>query len=145
MELSHDGLILLEQFESLRLRAYDDGMGTITIGWGHTINVHPGQEITRDQALRFLNNDVRSAVGNVITFALGIDLNQNQFDALVSFEYNTGGLEKSTLLVKLKANDVCGAAIEFSRWIYAGGAISVGLINRRLVEAQLFIKDYYSQ
>jgi GH24 family phage-related lysozyme (muramidase) len=61
-----------------------------------------------------------------------------QFDALVSFDYNTGALGKSTLLKKLNAGDFEGAALEFHRWNKGGGKVLAGLTRRRASEALLF-------
>ena len=73
--------------------------------------------------------------------AVKIPLNQNQFDALVSLAYNIGtnAFSKSTLVKKLNANDIRGAADQFDVWVNAGGKRMQGLVNRRAREKALFI------
>lgn len=68
-------------------------------------------------------------------------LTQGQFDALVSFAYNVGSraLSTSTLLKKLNAGDIKGAADEFLRWNKAGGKVMNGLTRRREAERALFL------
>jgi lysozyme len=72
-----------------------------------------------------------------------VPVSQNEWDALVSFHYNTGGLPKSTLLQKLNSGDRKGAAAEFHRWNKGGGKVLPGLTRRRASESLLFqgIKD----
>ena len=74
-----------------------------------------------------------------------VELEQWQFDALVSFTYNCGegNLQKSTLLKKVNAGDFDGAALEFHKWNKGGGKVLAGLVRRRASEALLFqnIKD----
>lgn len=69
-------------------------------------------------------------------------LNQNQFDALVSLAYNIGtsAFSQSTLVKKLNAHDIRGAADQFDVWVNAGGKRMQGLVNRRNKEKQLFLK-----
>ena len=68
-------------------------------------------------------------------------MNQNQFDALVSLAYNigTGAFNKSTLVKKLNAGDIRGAADQFDVWINAGGKRMQGLVNRRAREKALYL------
>jgi lysozyme len=147
MKLSSAGLKLLQNFESLRLSAYPDpgsADGTPwTIGWGATTYrdgrpVRKGDTITRAQADDLLRFHVEKAETQVLALA-AIPLTQNQFDALVSFEYNTGALARSTLLKKLNAGDIASAATEFDRWVYNDGKVLQGLVKRRRAEKNLFI------
>ena len=62
----------------------------------------------------------------------------NQFDALVSFHYNTGAIAKASLTRKHIAGDYPGAAREFAKWIYNDGKPMNGLRNRRADEAALY-------
>ena len=64
-----------------------------------------------------------------------------QFDALVSFHYNTGAIGRATLTRKHCAGDFEGAALEFARWNMAGGRVLKGLVNRRAAEAELYRSD----
>jgi lysozyme len=67
-------------------------------------------------------------------------VNQNQFDALVSFTYNlgVGALHGSTLLHLVNQSDFTNAANEFPKWDHAGGVVVAGLLRRRLAEQTLF-------
>lgn len=155
MKISSNGLQLIEQFEGLILQAYDDFndhivkegeevRGTLTIGYGHTSaagspEVTVGQKITKDQANTILANDL-TAVENSVTSLVKVTLNQNEFDALVSFQFNTGALGRSTLLRKLNAGDRQGASDEFLRWNRGNGQVLGGLVKRRQAERALFLK-----
>ncbi|WP_157796254.1 LysM peptidoglycan-binding domain-containing protein [Bacillus xiapuensis] len=153
MKTSQRGVNLIKEFEGLRLTAYYDSVGVLTIGYGHTNNtasadkypVYPGQTITASKAEEILKADLityENAVNSYVTYPI----NQNQFDALVSFSFNlgTGALRTSTLLAKLNAGDVQGAADEFDRWVYAGGQILAGLVRRRAAEKALFLEGTIS-
>jgi lysozyme len=135
------GLDLIESFEGDELRAYPDpgtGGDPWTIGFGHTISVHPGETITQDQAVAFLKSDVAKAEQTVAA-AVEVQLTPNQFSALVSFEYNTGALVGSTLLRYVNLKEFTEAADQFGSWIYAGGQAMPGLIRRRAAERALFL------
>lgn len=139
MRLSPKGLELIKAHEGLRLRAYQDVVGVWTVGYGHTGTAKPGMAITDEQADELLRHDVEqfeAAVNNLVH----VPLNQNQFDALVSFTFNLGraALYRSTLLRKLNAGDYSGAASEFGRWVNAGSKPWPGLIRRRKEERELF-------
>jgi lysozyme len=139
-EINAAGLALIEEFEGDELRAYPDpgtGGEPWTIGYGHTVGVHPGETITQEQAIQFLQRDVSSAE-LIVASAIEVELTPNQFSALVSFEYNTGAPASSTIFVRCNARDWEGAAQEFLRWIYAGGVVLQGLVNRRQAEKALF-------
>uniref|UniRef100_UPI0031D7B4C2 lysozyme n=1 Tax=Klebsiella sp. TaxID=576 RepID=UPI0031D7B4C2 len=140
MDVSYNCLNIVKDFEGCSLQAYKDPVGVWTIGYGHTYGVSEKQQITQDEAEQLLFGDLTS-VGNEVDHLVIISLNQNQFDALVSFTFNVGGtnLAKSTLLKKLNAGDVSGAAEEFDRWIYAGKQIFDGLVKRRAAEKALFL------
>ena len=145
MHISPSGIDLICNFEGKRLAAYDDGVGVWTIGFGTTvypngIKVKKGDTCTEAQAKAYMAHDLKkfeSAVNNEVK----IPLNQNQFDALVSLAYNIGtnAFSKSTLVKKLNANDIRGAADQFDVWVNAGGKRMQGLVNRRAREKALFI------
>lgn len=139
-KISDAGICLIKQFEGCRLEAYRCAAGVPTIGYGHTSGVSMGMKITQAQAEAYLREDVRTfekAVNNV----LGCSVTQNQFDVLVSFAYNlgAGALRNSTLLKRLNAGDVKGAADEFPKWNKAAGKVLEGLTRRRMMERQLFL------
>lgn len=131
---------LIKKFESCRLTGYPDP-GTnglpITIGWGHTgPSIKLGQVISQATADSLLSLDAVYAA-----MALGgLSLNQNQYDALVSFIFNvgTGAFRYSTMRRLLQAGDHAEAAKEFLRWTHAGGKENKGLLARRKAEQALF-------
>jgi lysozyme len=145
MVVSLFGVDLICGFEGKRLVAYDDGVGVWTIGFGTTvypngIKVKKGDTCTEAQAKAYMAYDLKkfeSAVNN----AVKVPLNQNQFDALVSLAYNIGtdAFSKSTLVKKLNANNIRGAADQFDVWVNAGGNRMQGLVNRRAKEKALFL------
>lgn len=139
MKTSQRGIDLIKRFEGLRLRAYDDGVGIPTIGYGHTKGVKLGMTITEEQAVQFLREDLHSAERDIDRLVT-VHLCQHQFDALASLVFNIGGtaFRDSTLLRKLNAGDYAGAAAQFERWVHGGGKILPGLVRRRAAEKALF-------
>ena len=89
---SPDSLKLIQLFEDLRLKAYLDIFGVPTIGWGHTNNVKLGMTCTKEQADKWLYDEIHSFEVQVLKAlnADEIEINQHQFDALVCFAYNLG-------------------------------------------------------
>lgn len=138
--INRAGLDLIKSFEGLRLNAYQDAVGVWTIGYGHTRTAAPGQRITLGQATALLRDDV-ATFERAVTRAVRVPITENQFAALVSFAYNvgSGALNSSTLLRRLNAGDVSGAADEFLRWNRAGGRVLAGLTRRRVAERALFL------
>lgn len=141
MKISQKGINLIKTFEGLSLKAYKDSVGVVTIGYGSTgPHVSMGQIITEVQAEALLKSDIarfERGVSDLVT----APLNQNQFDALVSFSFNLGlgNLKSSTLLRKLNSLDYQGAAKEFERWNRAGNKVLAGLTRRRKAEKELFL------
>lgn len=155
MKTSSVGRALIEQYEGLILGAYDDiddhivkagetVRGTLTIGYGHTNSagapkVTIGQRITSTQADAILSTDlskVEADVNNLVK----VSINQNQYDALVSFQFNTGALAKSSVLKKLNAKDYQGAADALLLYNRGNGQVLNGLVRRRKSERDLFLK-----
>lgn len=138
MTISPAGISIVEEFEGLRLRAYQDQNGIWTIGYGHA-GAYQGQYETLAQAQADLCEDLGTAEYAVNTIVL-VTLNQNQFDALTSFTYNEGSgrLRISTLLRDLNAGEYDLAAAQFSVWDIAGGGVDPGLVRRRAAEQALF-------
>ncbi|HCM2254009.1 TPA: lysozyme, partial [Salmonella enterica subsp. enterica serovar Agbeni] len=120
--------------------AYQDGGGVWTIGYGHTRGVKQGQVINHEQADEFLDSDLRQ-VESCISERVTVALNQNQFDALVSFVFNVGrqAFSDSTLLKKLNEGNYRAAADQFTRWVYDNDKFVQGLYNRRVAERDLFL------
>jgi GH24 family phage-related lysozyme (muramidase) len=147
MNISQNGVDLIKNFEGLRLKAYYDSAGVLTIGYGWThpvdgVKIYPGMAINAETAERLLKTGLVS-YENDVNRLVKVKLNQNQFDALVSFAYNlgSGALSTSTLLKKLNAGDYTGAADEFLRWNKAGGKVLPGLTLRRKAERKLFLTE----
>ena len=144
MNLSQAGLDLIKGFEGFRSKAYKavHSEKHYTIGYGHYgRDVKFGDTITKAKAEVLLKEDVEWAEKAVNTY-VKVALNQNQYDALVSFTFNvgSGALATSTLLRKLNKKDYDGAAAEFPRWNKSGGKTLAGLIKRRAKEHDLFLK-----
>ena len=140
MHASERAYYLIKKFEGLRLKTYLCPGGIHTIGYGHTgTDVIPGAQINEDTANAYLKMDIRR-FENFINKNVTVPINQNQFDALVSFAFNigNGNLQRSTLLKKLNDGNYSGAAEEFLRWNKASGKELPGLTKRRLEEKQLF-------
>ncbi len=146
------GVALIKRFEGCarmrpdgKIEAYPDpgtGGAPWTIGWGATRMdgrpVKKGDVITQEKADEVLAVDIARHAAEVDKLLGSSPTSPEQFDALVSFHFNTGALGRSTLLAKHLAGDFAGAATEFGRWIYAGGGVLQGLVNRRVEEAQLY-------
>lgn len=146
MKTSIAGVELIKQFEGLELKAYPDpgtGGDPWTIGYGTTKNVFEGQTITKLEAEALLRKDLEF-FEKVVTEALTVPVNQNQFDALVSFTYNVGpsAFKTSTLLRLLnEKTDKKIVASEFLKWVKSGDQTLPGLVTRRKAESDLFLKS----
>lgn len=129
----------IAQHEGLRLEAYLCPANVWTIGYGHTKGVTKGMIITKDQAEALLSEDLAVFEENISKRLPG--LNQNQFDALVSFAFNVGNgaFNTSTLYRKAKQNpNDPTIRNEFAKWVHAGGRVLPGLVKRRAWEADLY-------
>jgi lysozyme len=144
MTTSPSGIAFIKEFEGLYLRAYQCSANVWTIGYGHTGlqhedgTVYPGRKITKAQADQLLAYDLHQYEARVNTF-VKVPLKQHEFDALVSFDFNTNGLKTSTLLRKLNAGDKAGAAEQFGGWNKVDGKPIAGLTRRRMCERRLFL------
>lgn len=142
MRINQIGADFIKRHEGLRLTAYKDVGGRWTIGYGHLLPPNEdfeGYTITRTEADTLFTADVKEAEDAVNRLAT-VPLTQNQFNALVSWTFNLGqgNLQTSTMLRVLNNGDYERAAQELQRWIYAGGEVISGLVNRRQDEANLF-------
>lgn len=145
MKPSKKAYDIIKKWESLKLKAYLDPIGIPTIGWGtiqyeNGTKVKIGEVLTEKRAEELLEYEGEKKAVE-INKLLKKELNQNQYDAILSFTYNvgSGNLGKSTLLKKINISP-CDASIksEFMKWIYAGGQKLKGLENRRKEEAALY-------
>lgn len=147
---SQRGIALIKEHEGVRLKAYDDGYGTWTIGYGHTQNsdsgeqypVYPGLTITLAEAEVILKADLAS-FENAVNTNVTYPINQNQFDALVSFTFNMGKtrFKNSDLLAYVNNGQMGLAASQFGLYINANGEVSPGLVRRRADEKALFLEE----
>lgn len=147
MKTSLRGICSMLAEEAIVLSSYDDGTGTLTIGAGHTAaagppNPRPGMKISLTESINIYRNDL-SKVEREVMSAIRATLSQNQFDALVSWHFNTGKIASATLTERLNAGDIEGAAAEFARWNKSDGKILDGLVARRERETALFQKGEY--
>lgn len=138
MKISNNGLDLIKHFEGLRLKAYKDPIGIWTIGYGHIKLAKEGMVITEREANAMLEHEIEEYEGYINK--RNLCLNQNQFDALVSWVYNLGpaNLVSSTLLKRLNSNDYWDVPKQIKRWNRGGGKVLAGLVRRRNAEALLF-------
>lgn len=141
--INQEGFKLLTTFEGCELTAYDDGGGVWTIGYGHTgDDVYPGLTISQTQAEELLREDLEK-FESYVEDAVEVDLDDNQFSALVCFCFNVGpgteGFGGSTLLKLLNDGDYQGAANQFPVWNKVNGEPWLGLTRRRLAEQALFL------
>ena len=163
METSRKGITLIKHFESLHdgdlsligLQPKQCPAGIWTEGYGHAILDKKGRQVkglenkylayecsvayTEKEAEELLSADLLKREWALNK--LGLDLNQNQFDVLISFIYNLGftAFKNSTLLQLIKNNSLdFNIAYEFVKWRKAGGVILPGLVLRRREEAQLY-------
>jgi GH24 family phage-related lysozyme (muramidase) len=143
VKISEAGLSLIKSFEGCVLTAYLDAVGIWTVGYGHTgPSVHRGLTITQKLAEDILAQDVRRFELGVLN-NVKVNLNQNEFDALVSFSFNVGvnALKNSTLLRLLNDGaDRSIVAAEFLRWNKGGDKVLEGLTRRRQAEKALFLQ-----
>jgi lysozyme len=151
METSQKGIDLIKRFEGLITHSYLCPANKLTIGVGHTgSDVKQGMVITEKEAEQLLKRDLRKFEGK-LNYCLehdSVTLNQNQFDACISFIFNLGfsAFIFSTLYKKLKAGDYAGASAEFPKWVYItktvnGERVKIrlkGLETRRKAEQELF-------
>lgn len=146
MELSQEGINFIKGFEGCVLHPYLDQGGTPTIGWGMTY--YPGtftkvkmtdSSLTQAQADSFFLLIVKPFSTGVVEACRG-SLNDNQLTALTDFAYNCGlgAFKQSTLLQHVNQN--CVVESDFTLYDHIGQEVSVGLLNRRKAEYQLFIK-----
>jgi len=139
MKTSQKGIDLIKHFEGCELKAYKCPAGVWTIGYGHIKGVQEGDVITEQQADEMLVEELNE-YENYINTLVTVPLNQNQYDALVSWVYNLGSsnLNSSTLLKVLNSGDYTGVPEQIMRWNKAGGKVLEGLTRRRQAEADLF-------
>ena len=137
---------ITKEFEGFRSKAYQDGGGIWTIGYGTVTfpdghSVKPGDTITQADATTALVAGMQQRL-DFVSPHINVVLDQNEVDAIADFVYNigTGNFLGSTFLKLLNASDFHGAAEEFGKWIHDhAGNVEPGLVRRRAYEKDLFL------
>lgn len=150
LRMSQPGLELVKAFESCMaaikarpgyFKAYRDPVGVLTIGYGHTNHHLPrfdGNAIwSQAECDAALARDMAVFERWVADHAR-VDLKQCEFDALVSWAFNTGGPATATLWKKLNAGNKAAVPSELAKWNLAGGRVLAGLVRRRKAEGLMF-------
>ena len=150
-EINEAGIALIQKWEGCarrradgRYEAYPDpgtGGDPWTIGWGSTgAEVAPGVIWTKDQCDARLKRDLTRYAREVAMVIGAAPTTPGQFDALVSFHYNTGAIAKATLTKLHRTGQFAKAQAEFSKWINADGRVMQGLVKRRADEAEHYAR-----
>jgi len=148
MKLNSDGYKLITKHEGLSLKPYLCPARIPTIGYGNTY-YQDGKRvtlldnpITKDQAFEMFK-EIADRFAKAVSQSVTAEINQNQFNALVSFAYNVGiaNLKKSTLLKLVNANpNNPQIKTEFLKWTKANGVLLNGLLKRRNDESNVYFK-----
>lgn len=146
MKTSTKGLLALINLEGVVLSSYRDSAGVLTIGVGHTAAAGqprpvPGLRITLEQAIGVFRDDIRHYEAGV-GLAVKVPLKQHEFDALISFHFNTGAIARAAITRHLNAGDKSKAAAAFMNWTRAGG-VAGALSGRRSAERVMFARGDY--
>lgn len=152
LQMSPQGVALTKAFESCaravhgrpgHFGAYSCPAGVLTIGWGHTNT--PGTAPfdastvwSQSRCDEVLALDKRKFEARVLRAVHPVKLTQAQFDALVSFDFNTGGIFRSSIPARLKNGRESDVPAVLKRWSRARGKVLPGLVRRREAEAALF-------
>ena len=143
MEISQEGLSLIKKFEGCKLKSYKCAAGVWTIGYGSTNGIEEGMEISQERADMLLLEDVE-IFENAVNELVKVPLEQNQYDALVTWTFNLGptNLKNSTLLKVLNDKNYEGVPEQIKRWnkatVNGERQVLEGLVRRREAEALLF-------
>ena len=146
MKTSQKGIDLIKKYEGFRATSYLCPASVPTIGYGATYYPN-GRKVTMDDApiteqeAEYMLRKMLTSYENGVNRYVQKPINQNQYDALVSFAYNLGlgALKSSTLLRKVNQDpDDKSIEKEFLKWVKAGGNVLKGLVKRRLEESQLY-------
>lgn len=147
MRTSEKGVACIADEEGVVLKAYRCPAGVLTIGVGHTSSagapkVTAGMTITRAQAFTILGNDLGRTFEPRVNRALPNGA-QNVFDGAVSFDFNTGAIDRATWVGKFKAGALSVAEASFKTWNKGGGKVLAGLVKRRAREADIIFRNRY--
>lgn len=146
MKVSNNAVNLIIKYEGFRNKAYLDPAGKWTIGYGTTryeygAPVKEGDTITKTRAKAILKQQIDEHASTIEKYVT-VKLNQNQYDALASFQYNLGAhiLPGTKLLEYINSKNWVAAAEQMKLFVNRGSSFELGLRNRREEEASLFLK-----
>lgn len=146
MKTGQKGIDLIKEFEGFRSKAYLCPAGVWTIGYGHTRGVGPTDVIDEKRAEELLRGDLREAEEGISRLVIA-EIDQYQFDALVSLVYNIGlgNFHQST--IRRLINEGCWDIVKLEKawkmWNKAGGRVLRGLVRRREAEFNLYKTDLW--
>lgn len=137
---------LIKKFEGRKLTAYLDSVNVWTIGYGTTMymdgtRVKKGDKITQERADELLKLDLVRRYKAINYLFNNVVLTRHQLEALMSLCYNIGigAFSKSTLIRKVRVNPSDPTIRkEFMKWVFGGGQVIQGLVNRRKAEADIY-------
>ena len=146
MTINQATIDLVKEFEGLKLKAYKDAVGVLTIGYGTTaaagLGIVPkaGMVINEAEAEALLVKGLEKFAASIRP-KITAPINDNEFGAFLSLAYNIGpgAFAKSSALRKFNAGDKAGAADAILLWNKAGGKVLAGLKRRREAERALFL------
>lgn len=149
MRISQQGINFILKHENCKLTLYKDCANHYTIGVGHKCSAKQIQQfkngISKHTALQLLYTDLIIPTNSVNN--LGLNLLQNQADALISLIFNigSGNFAKSTLkqILLQNCNNFTDIKNNWLKFSYANKQFVKGLLNRRLNETNLYINNIY--
>lgn len=146
MQTSDKGKEFIKHFEGCKLEAYQCSGDVWTIGCGHTRGVEEGDKISKKQADALLSADIEMVETHVQRL-ITVDLDQSQWDAIVSWCFNLGcgNLRASTMLQVINSGELDKVSEQIIRWDKVGKKAVAGLTRRRKAEADLFDNGVYEK
>lgn len=147
MKVSKRGLVEIASHEGIVPMPYLDSVGVWTVGIGHAEvsgrapnprHMERGLAIPMDDVFDMFSADMK-AFSDGVNAAVKVPLKQHEFDALVSFHYNTGGIRRASLTRSLNAGNRALASRQFMNW-----RKPPEIIGRRQKEQALFRDGVYS-
>jgi lysozyme len=147
MKTSMKGLLAILAEEAVVLSTYIDSGGVPTVGAGHTAAAgapipKPGLKLTLREAFDVFAKDLAKFEARV-NQAIKVPLEQHEFDALVSFDLNTGAIDHGTVDDKMNRGDRLGAMMTLRAYHKDNGKVIPGLVARREREAAMFQHGAY--
>lgn len=126
----------IAEFEGFSSQAYYDPAGILTIGYGHTLGVGEGYEVTKLEALELLKQDIEKFENMVMAYNHIYHWNINEFSAMVCFAFNIGNIDQLTAYGTRTKSEIAEMMLKY---VYAGNSVLEGLIIRRQWEHDLFL------